>query len=239
MPAADIFRNVSSGNSGSTTTSNSQVTVTAPTGLVTGDELLVIITLRTAIAQASFPSPTGWTTLNFITGTGNGMFFRATFGTDVTGSSWVWDSTDTTTANKVAWACMALKGVTYDNVGNAQLRPTSGTATPSPTITTVNTDYLVAMAGDRNAGSTWSWDTGWALEVQSAASGTNAPSVTTAIDDTGSPYAAGNYSVTATSSGSGANGWCGIYAYKASGGGASVTKQHHNPNRARYRATLL
>lgn len=216
MTAADIVRGVSAGVSPGSVTFNT-VTVTLPPGAAAGDQLALFIDTRDT--YAAWTPPAGWTQrFRPVESTGEGIFYTAKLGTDVTGTSWTFNTGATAASGKWGFVLIALKGSAVGDylTGTASPQAASGTDAPSGSLTTAAPAHLVAFAGDRiSGGSTWTWPAGWTEQAdQQDSTGTNAISSSGAVYNT-TPTPAGTYSVTPVHSTTGGNAWTGILAFAA------------------------
>lgn len=215
MPVADIVRSTLSISSGGATTDTS-ITISAPADVAAGDQFLFLASHRDQHG-ATLSAPAGWNHRHRIvdSSAGEGWFFQAKYGTDITGTSWTFTAGDGTT-DKWTVAGLVLKNVGDYLTSTAQERTTAVSTVDTGAITTAASANIIALAGDRASGSTWTWPAGWAeqVDVLSDAGGTNAVSSSCAVYDT-VPTAAGTYSVTATSTGSTDDAWAGIFAFAA------------------------
>lgn len=208
---------ISSGGS----VNGTSITVTAPADVAAGDQFILLISERDQLGT-TWNSPAGWHLRHRVThaSAGEGFFYQAKYGTDITGTSWVFSTTEATVTNdKWAVAGVVLKGVGNYITSNAAQRASASTTVNSGSIDTgTKTANLVAVAGDRTTGgTTWTWPSGWIEQADVVSdTGTNSVSASCAVFDT-TPTAAGVYSVTATSSQSNDDAWAGIFAFEAGG----------------------
>jgi hypothetical protein len=196
--ASSVVRSTSSNSS--SLASNTSASVTIPAGAVSGDELLLVLGAQnTAGSITGFTAPAGWTLLagpvhTSTSGFGTYAVYRATYGTDVTGTtSFTW-----TNSGYYAFSCVAL-------IGNAiNGSPTVGTTvtdttTVQPYIATSGTEFVAAFAGFSNVlGGSITWGSGW---VNEASVGSGRVQVGIAAFNT-VPAGTGEVAETATSSGS-------------------------------------
>jgi PKD repeat protein len=216
VTAADIVRATSTGASNGTIT-GTFIAVSLPSGAVAGDQLLVEITTRDAMA--GWRAPAGWTLIaRPAESSGEGFFYRAAYGTDVTGTSWTFDNgAGNVTATKWAWSCVALRGNLVGSylTGAAQAKTATSTTAPTPTISPAASCYLVAAVGVRITGTPdATWPAGWTEQTDLTADpgATNNVSSSLAVYDT-TPTTAGSYTATPIISLSTGIGWAGIAAY--------------------------
>lgn len=224
MAATDIVRGVSSAVSAGSVTF-STVDVTAPAGVVSGDQLALFIDTRDA--YASWTPPAGWVErARPVESSGEGIFYTAKYGTDVSGTTWTFSTGEAATSAKWGWVLIALKGSAVGDyvTGAAQPQSAAGTSAPTPSISPAVPVHMVAFAGDRiTGGSTWTWPSGWVEQAdQQDSTGTNAISQTGAVYDT-TPAAAGTYSVTPVHSTTGSIAWSGILAFAVGQADATIT----------------
>lgn len=227
MPA---FRAVSAGNSVGSQTGIS-IDVPLPSGTQSGDQLVLGICVRSASGGSGgwTPDP-NWVLIEEVAdANGFGYFYRAEYGTDITGAGpWNFNSgAGDATTNKWAYACVALDGsiATGYLTGDAMSEPGTTTDHATPTISPGSDSVLVAIVGDRSdGGSTWTWPAGWTERSDERSdTGTNAVSCSSATYDT-EPASAGSYSVTATATISESDAYTGIFAFTYSSGGNNYTE---------------
>lgn len=227
MTAADVVRApIAEASVGAET--GTSITITAPAGVQPGDQFCLLISERDALG-ASWTVPSGWNERHRVThpSAGEGHFFQAKYGTDITGSSWTFTSGADTSTDKWAVAGVVLKGSAVGDYidSTATNRPSASTTVNTGSLTTGEDAILVALAGDRSTGgSTWTWPAGWAEQVDVRSdTGTNTATATCAVYDT-TPAPAGTYSVTATGTVNVDDSWAGLFAF-APGGPPELTAE--------------
>lgn len=216
MAAVDIIR-AAIGQASAGSVTGVSITITAPADVAAGDQFVILISKRDKQAAAEWSAPAGWHLRQHIPhpSTGEGYFYQAKYGVDITGTEWVFKTVEATaTTDKWAVSGVVLKGVGDYLTSNAQARAAAGTTTNSGDITTTVSANLVGLAGDRvTDASTWTWPAGWIEQADvNSGAGTNSVSSSCAVNDA-TPIAAGTYSVTATGSKSVDDSWAGIFAF--------------------------
>ena len=222
MPAADLIRGVFSQASPGSVAGVS-ITLTAPAGTVAGDQFIFLISERDVVT--TWTPPAGMILHESIIDSGEGRFYRAKYGTDITGTSWTFTSGSDTTTDKWAVAGLVLKGDQVGDflIGDATDRAGAQTTGPTPSIVTTEDAILVALVGDRvSGGSSWTWPSGWTeqADINNGEAGTNEVSASCAVYET-IPAPAGTYQVTPTATLSTGTGWSGIFAFAVTGGGST------------------
>lgn len=220
-----VIKGTSTGKTGPNNPDNSTaVTVQLPTGITPndGDELIVGIYLRSAITDTDWRVPAGWQLLQHPAETlGDGWFYRATYGSAVTGTSWTWDAgAGNTVQNRFAYGLLMLDGSVVSGYLGSDCASRSGTSGDTPTpIYTPNSSLsvtLVSLAGTRANDASWTWPSGWQSFLDTGANSvgtTNQPSATAAgFQTVPAPTAA--YSVDPVASQSTSQGWSCIAAYQ-------------------------
>lgn len=206
MAVTDFVRAYNSAIQSSST--NCTVTLPAsPNTVVSGDELVIAICVNNS--GGTFTAPSGWTLLHGGTlGSAKMFVYRATYGTDVSGTSFLFTNS---TGSTWSWSIVATMG---DVVGDfvTSNRGTVANGNPqsinSGNITPAVPVYMVATTTIRQAGNTptsvpTTWPAGWTELDDDPGVITSATLVASSCAGFATaPTPAGTYSVTTTNNAS-------------------------------------